>query len=111
MRCTDQYFHFQVFENKYLPSPLNNQMFGCKIIGLLIIYRHLVVPYGSYRAFLVAQTIKNLLAMWETWVGSLGCEGPLQKGLASHSSILAWRIPMDRGAWWATVHGVTKSRT
>ena len=93
MRCTDQYFHFQVFENKYLPSPLNNQMFGCKIIGLLIIYRHLVVPYGSYRAFLVAQTIKNLLAMWETWVGSLGCEGPLQKGLASHSSILAWRIP------------------
>ena len=36
-----------------------------------------------------------------------GLEDPLEKGMATHSSILAWRIPMDRGAWWATVHGVT----
>ena len=43
-------------------------------------------------------------------VWSLGWEDSLQKGMASHSSILAWRIPMDRGAWWVTVHGVTKSR-
>ena len=40
-----------------------------------------------------------------------GWEDPLEEGLATHSSILAWRIPMVRGAWWATVHGVTKSRT
>ena len=46
-----------------------------------------------------------------TWVGSLGREDPLEKEMATHSSILAWRIPMDRGAWWATVHGVAKSRT
>ena len=57
----------------------------------------------------MAQTVKNLPAMWETWVRSLGQEGPLEKGVATHSSILAWRIPMDRGAWQATVHGVTKS--
>ena len=53
-------------------------------------------------AFLVAQMVKNPPAMWETWVRSLGWEDPLEEGLATHSSILAWSIPMDRGAWWAT---------
>ena len=42
---------------------------------------------------------------------SLGQEDPLEEGMATHSSILAWRIPMDRGAWQAVVPGVTKSRT
>ena len=46
----------------------------------------------------------------ETWVQSLGQEDPLDKGMATHSSILAWRIPMDTGAWWATVCGL-QSRT
>ena len=55
--------------------------------------------------------VKRLPAMWETWVQSLGWEDPLEEGMATHSSILAWRIPMDTGAWRATVHGVTKSRT
>ena len=63
------------------------------------------------RASLVAQTVKNLPAMWEAWVQSLGWEDPLEEGMATHSSILAWRISMDRGAWWATVHGVAKSQT
>ena len=88
------------------------------------------------RGFPVAQKVKNLRAMWETWVWSLGQEDPLEKGMATHFSILAWRIPwteetgglwsgrspgegtgnslqysclensMDRGDWWAT-----KSRT
>ena len=49
----------------------------------------------------VAQKVKNPPAMWETWFQSLGWEDPLEKGMAIHSSILAWRIPMDRGAWWA----------
>ena len=40
-----------------------------------------------------------------------GLDDPLEEGMATHSSILAWRIPMDRGAWWAAVHGVTKSWT
>ena len=61
------------------------------------------------RASLVAQAVKNLPAMQETWVQSLGQEDPLEEGMATHSSILAQRIPMDRGVWWATVHGVTKS--
>ena len=42
---------------------------------------------------LVAQTVKNLPAMWETWVRSLGWEGLLEKRMATHSSILAWKIP------------------
>ena len=44
-------------------------------------------------------------------VQSLAWEDPLEEGMATHSSILAWRIPMDRGAWRATVHKVTKSQT
>ena len=61
-------------------------------------------------ASLVVQMVKNLPAMWKTWVQSLGREDPLEI-MATHSNILAWRIPMDRRAWWGTVHGVTKSRT
>ena len=52
--------------------------------------------------------VKNLPAMQETWVRSLGREDPLEKEMATPSSILAWENPMDRGAWWATVHGVAK---
>ena len=55
--------------------------------------------------------VKNLLAMRETRVQSLSWEDPLEEGKATHSSILAWRIPMDRGTRWATVHGVAESRT
>ena len=58
-----------------------------------------------YCPSLVAQLVKNLPSMWETWVQSLGWEDPLEKGITTHSSILAWRIP------WATVQGVTKSWT
>ena len=61
---------------------------------------------------LVAQTVKNLPAMQEMWVQSLGQEDPLEKGMETHSSILAWgRNLMDRGAWGATVHGVAKNQT
>ena len=49
--------------------------------------------------------------MLEIWVLSLAWEDPLEEGMATHFSIFAWRIPMDRGAWWATVHGVEKSWT
>ena len=59
----------------------------------------------------MTQMVKNLPAMQETWVPSLGWEDPLEKGMTTHSNILAWRIPMDGGAWRATVHGLTKSWT
>ena len=49
--------------------------------------------------------------MQETWDQSLGWENSLEEDMAAHSSILVWRIPMDRGARWAIVHGVAKSRT
>ena len=52
----------------------------------------------------VAQMVKNL-PVTQDW------EDSVVKGMATHSSILAWRIPMDRGAWRATVHRVAKSRT
>ena len=54
----------------------------------------------------MAQMVKNLPPMWETWVQSLGWEDPLEKGRATHSSILAWRNSMD-----CIVHGVAKSQT
>ena len=68
-------------------------------------------PLQYLWASLVAQMIKNLSAMWETWVRSLGWEDPLEEGMETHSSILAWRIPMDREAWQDTVLEVTKSWT
>ena len=59
----------------------------------------------------MVQMVKNLPAMQETWVRSLDWEDPLEEVMATHSSILAWRIPMDRRAWWATVHEVAQSWT
>ena len=59
----------------------------------------------------MVQTVKNPPARWETSVSPLGWEDPLEEDMAIRSSVLAWRIPVDRGAWWAAVRGVTKSRT
>ena len=59
-----------------------------------ITYEELGVPGAS----LVAQTVKNPPAMWETWVQSLSQEDPLEEGMVTQLSILAWRIPMDRGS-------------
>ena len=68
-------------------------------------------PFQYSWASLVAQVVKNSSALWETWVRSLGWEVSLKQGMVSHSSALAWKIPMDRGAWLVTVHGVAKSQT
>ena len=62
-------------------------------------------------ASLVDQIVKNPPAMQDTWVQSLGGEDPLEEGMTTYSSIPAWRISMDKDAWWATVHGIAKSRT
>ena len=55
--------------------------------------------------YLVSQLVKNPPAMWETWVQFL------EKKMITYSSILAWRIPMDRGAWKDAIHGVANSQT
>ena len=67
-------------------------------------------PLQHSWASLVTQLVRNH-PMRETWIQSLGWEDPLEKGMATQSSILVWRIPMDRGAWQATVYGATKSWT
>ena len=72
-------------------------------------YFCLLLP--SLWAFQVAQTVKNLPAKWEAWGRSLGQEDPLEKGMAIHSSILAWRTPQTREARRAIVCGVAKSQT
>ena len=65
-----------------------------------------LLPY--WRASLVAQMVKNPPAMWETWFPSLHWEDPLEQGLSTQCSVLAWRTPADRGAWRGAVHGVTE---
>ena len=63
-----------------------------------------------FGASLVAHSVKNLPAVQETRLRSLGWEDPLEKEMATHSSILCLENLMDTGAWWAAVHGVSKSR-
>ena len=72
-----------------------------------ICWRRESYPIQYSWASLVAQMVNNPPAVQETWVGKI----PLEEGMATHCSILTWRIPMDRGAGRATVHGVAKSRT
>ena len=68
--------------------------------------------YEGFRAFPVgSDALKNPLAMQETWVRSLGQDDPLEKEMATHSSNSCLENPMDRGAWWATVHEAAKSWT
>ena len=59
----------------------------------------------------MVQLVKNPLVMRKTWARSLGWEDPLEEGMGTHSSVVAWRIPMDRGAWQATVHGIAELDT
>ena len=66
--------------------------------------REIGYPLQYSWASLVAQSVKNPPAMREIWVWVTGWEDPLGKGMAPPSSILVWKIPMDRGAWWAAVH-------
>ena len=81
---------------------------GREVVGKLT---RNTISYVIGEGSIVAQTVKNLSAVQEAQVRSLGRKDPLEKGMATHSSILAWRIPMDRGAWQVTVHGVEKSWT
>ena len=70
-----------------------------------------VFTYISLGASLVAQLVKNPPAMQETSVRSLDWEDPLEEGMETYSSILAWTVSTDRGAWWVTVGGVAELDT
>ena len=87
------------------------QFTGSQGVGHDLATEQLTVTKRRGWASLVVQTVKNPPTMRETWVRSLGQEDPLEEGMATLSSIPSWRIPMDRGAWWVTVHGVVKSQT
>ena len=69
------------------------------------------LSYFPNRGFPGGSVVKDPSTMQEMWVWSLGWEGPLEEEMATHSSILAWKILMDRGAWQATVHGIINSPT
>ena len=69
----------------------------------------ILVQLDLYWASFIAQLVKNVPAMQETWVQSLGQEDPMEKEMATHSSILAWRIPWTEEPGGATVHGTMKS--
>ena len=69
----------------------NNKLF--KLVYVRFVYCKIISSFVVNRIFLVAQTVKNLLALKETWVWFLGWGDPLKKGVATHSSILTWRIP------------------
>ena len=58
----------------------------------------------------MAQLVKNLPAVWETWIQPLDQKDPLEEEMAIHSSILAWTTPVDRGAWQGAVHGILQAR-
>ena len=72
---------------------------------------HFSTFFIMFKGFPGGSVVKNLPAVQDTQVQSLSCDDPLEKGMATHSSILAWRIPMHRGAWKTTVHGVAMSQT
>ena len=100
-------------------EPLAHHLFSCGGIGRHRLWWCQTTWHGSLNPTYTelcafsghpgGSVVKNLPAvqeMQETWVWSLGQEDPLEKEMATHSSILAWRNPMDRRAWWAAVHGV-----
>ena len=64
----------------------------------------------TQKSSLIAESVKNMPAMQETRVQLLGWKDPLEKEMATHSSILAWRIPWTRGAWQATIHRIERVR-
>ena len=102
-----QFWNLYFLSRQHCKQILYHWATGEASLTVLKIVNH----YAEHPAFLVAQTPSNLPAMQETWVQSLSLKDPLERGKSTHLSILAWRIPMDRGAWQATVHGITKSRT
>ena len=105
-------FYFPL-NNDNLYKKFNDISLFIEFSNLLTLLIHFPCNFGLNQhglwSSLVDQMVKNL--PWEIWVWSLGWEDPLEEDMASLSSIPAWRIPMDREAWWATVHGAAKSRT
>ena len=92
-------YTLNIYSVNYVSVKLENKCIALFIKGSNVYLN--VIHWGvilelclpTAKASLVAKLVKNLPAMWETWVRSLGWEDPLEKGKATNSSILAWRIP------------------
>ena len=76
-----------------------------------MVAKELCLSLGLNWVSLVAQTVKSLPAMWESWIQSLGWEDPLEKEMSNPLQYSCLENPMDGGVWQATCHGVTKSQT
>ena len=100
------YFLFIIYT--FYRSTVDSQCFRCTA-GDSVIHTH--IYYWGWGASPVAQMVKNLPAMQEAWVRSLGWEDPLEKEMATHSSILAWRIPWTEGPGGLPSMGSQKRRT
>ena len=83
------------WEIPWIEEPGGLQSLGSQRVG----HNPVTNTDGEEGASLVAKIVKNPPAMWVTWFLSLGWEDPLEERMTTHSSILAWRIPIDRGAW------------
>ena len=75
------------------------------VISLYLPFFKILCQFPNSGASLVAQMVKNLPSMWETWVQSLGWEDPLEEGMATHTSILVWRIPCSEEPGWVQSMG------
>ena len=110
--CIFKSFFLSCRSSKYI---LGVNPFICRLIIMHSLQENFSHPASCLFILLmvsyVAQTVKSPPLMWETWIWSLCWEDTQEEGMATHPSILAWRIPMERGAWQPTVHGVTKSLT
>ena len=102
-------YYVMTIPDQSVPGEFTRWERGC---GHLSGYRN-TTNYFQPRneSFLVAQLVKNPPATQETQVWSPGREDPPEEDMATHSSILAWRIPWTEGGWWATAQGVAKSQT
>ena len=101
------HFHFAYTWKVAMLTTISPMPYSGTYIWMSRIYMY-IYRHGQSWASLVAQMVKNPPAMWKTWVWCLGWEDSLGEGMATHSSILAWRIPTDKCTWQATVHGLQR---
>ena len=94
------------FENINNDNPFIELLAMCQVHSNHFVLLYLILIMGFTGGSDGKESACNVF-----WVQSLGWEDPLEEGMAAHSSVLAWRIPMDRGAWRATVRRVTESQT
>ena len=108
--CEYEYIHYHCYNLHSFPESiriLEKYLSYVKMCYAIFCYSGVKEQRQNYflaciGASRVTQTVKNLPVMWETQVQTLGQEDPLEKGMATHSSILCLENPMYRGAWWAT---------